>query len=582
MNRGNNRKGVHWKLGVLALCLVVLWCTPLMAAPADKQQPDLNGKLITAITLTGNANIAEDVIRPAIRLKPGEKLATEAVRQDLQGIYELGYFYDVAAQFTVVPEGVKVNYHLSENPILKGIVIKGNTKLTTEKIMSLMTVAQDKVLNSVQLNDSAAAIEQTYHDQGYVLSKVSDLNMSPIGILTVSINEGTLEGIRVKGNKKTKTYVITREMKLKTGEPFNANTAKRAMQKVYNLGYFEDVNMKLNPGREPNAVVLEAEVIEQRTGTFSIGGGYSKSDGLVGILELGDNNFKGTGDKVKAHWEFGGNGSNRNWEFGYTRPWLDSKETSLGVNFYNYTNEYNEYDGGNLLSTYDRKRQGWDITLGRPKNEFTRNYVTLKNRIDKYIAPVSGIDYSNDADYKARNFGTTRSIILAQTFDNRDNVIEPTEGRRTNLSGEFAGRIAGGDFKFNKYTYETRNYKKVGRKHVLAFKSTFGLATGNLPDSQRYALGGAETLRGYEDDEYKGNKLIATTVEYRFPLAQKVSGVVFTDAGKIWDGTGTALGGIKYSVGFGIRLTTPLGPIRLDYGRGKEGGRSHFSFGGQF
>jgi outer membrane protein insertion porin family len=95
------------------------------------------------------------------------------------------------------------------------------------------------------------------------------------------------------------------------------------MQKVYNTGYFEDVNMKLNPGKEPNSVVLEATVVEQKTGTFSIGGGYSEADGLIGIIEVGDNNFRGTGDKVKIHWEFGGNaGYNNNYEFFTPAPGL--------------------------------------------------------------------------------------------------------------------------------------------------------------------------------------------------------------------------------------------------------------------
>ena len=75
-------------------------------------------------------------------------------------------------------------------------------------------------------------------------------------MLTLSINEGILEGFAVKGNEKTKDYVITREMRLKPGEPFNAKDARRSMQRVYNLGFFDDVNVKINPGVEPNAVIL--------------------------------------------------------------------------------------------------------------------------------------------------------------------------------------------------------------------------------------------------------------------------------------------------------------------------------------
>lgn len=309
----------HSKL-LLALVLTV---SLLFGVILPANAAEVEGKTVTSISVTGNTTVPESSITPAIKLKPGDTLTADKVKQDMQTIYELGFFFDVVANFTEVPEGVQVTYTVMENPVLNSITFKGNTKVTTDKLTSMLTVTKGQILNSKNLNENMRAIEQYYHDQGYILAKVSDVNMSSGGALTITINEGVLEGIVIKGNEKTKNYVITREMKLKTGEAFNANDARRSMQKVYNLGYFEDVNMKLNPGKEPNGIVLETSVVEQKTGVFTIGGGYSKSDGLVGIIELGDNNFRGTGDKAKIHWEFGG-ASDKNYEFSYTKPWLDS------------------------------------------------------------------------------------------------------------------------------------------------------------------------------------------------------------------------------------------------------------------
>ncbi|MGL5513625.1 MAG: BamA/OMP85 family outer membrane protein, partial [Sporomusa sp.] len=458
-----------------------------------------------------------------------------------------------------------------------------NSKVDTHKITELVTTGKDGngILNSRTLNSNVRAIEQYYHDQGYILAKVSDVSMSPAGVLTLTINEGQLEGIVIKGNEKTKTNVITREMKVKTGEAFNAKDARRSMQKVYNLGYFEDVNMKLNPGQEPNAVVLEASVVEQKTGTFSIGGGYSKADGMIGIIEVGDNNFKGTGDKIKLHWEFGGT-SDRNWEVSYTRPWLDSKQTSLGFSVYDITNEYNKYTNGHRISTYDKKRKGVEVTLGRPNGEYIHNYITLKNRKDEYVEHVSGEDLTQREGYLDDNFGLTRSVTLTRVFDSRDNVFNATEGARYSLSAEFAGKAFGGDFDFNKYTVEGRRYYKVGRDHVIAGRLSLGYADGDMPETGRFSVGGSDTLRGYEDDEFEGNKMLTASVEYRFPVVSKVQGVVFSDLGNAWDGEGYKFDDLKYSVGVGIRLTTPIGPVRIDYAQGEDGGRTHFSFGGQF
>ena len=321
----------------------------------------------------------------------------------------------------------------------------------------------------------------------------------------------------------------------------------------------------------------------QKTGTFSIGAGYSKADGIIGIIEVGDNNFRGIGDKIKVHWEFGGSGSdNRNYEFSYTKPWLDAKQTSLSFSFYNMTNEYDHYKAGGVLdSTYDRKRKGMELTLGRPANDFVTNFVTLKNRSDSHVKHISGTDYSKEP-YLSDNFGTTRSLTLSRVFDSRDNVFNATEGKRYSLTAEFAGKSFGGDFNFNKYTAEGRQYLKVGKSQVVALRLTAGYANGNMPDSGKFAVGGSDTLRGYNDDEFKGDKMLTLSAEYRFPVATKVQGVFFTDFGKAWDDEGYKLTDLKGSAGVGVRITTPLGPIRLDYARGSSGAKTHFSFGGQF
>ncbi len=574
--RTTNRYGQLIFAAVLSL-IFVLGATNLSYAA------DITGKIVTNVSVAGNKTVASSTILSAAKIKPGDKVTADKIKQDLQAIYELGYFYDVVTNFQEVPEGVKVVYTVMENPVLKDIVVKGNTKVTTEKLMGYISVPKGKILNTKTLNENMRKIEGYYHDQGYILAKVSDVGIKPDGVLTVTISEGILEGIQIKGNDKTKNYVITREMKLKPGEPFNVKDARRSMQRVYNLGYFEDVNMKLNSGREPNSVVLETSVVEQKTGTFAIGGGYSEDDGMFGIIELGDNNFRGTGDKVKIHWEFGGT-SNANHEFSYTKPWLDSKQTSLGFSVYNMTNQYTDYyDDGDEKATYDKKRKGIEITLSRPQSEYIRNYITLKHRDDIYVGPVEGEQpqwYEDNPGDKVNNFGVTNSITLMHVLDSRDNIYNPTEGKRYSLSAEFAG--FGGDFDFNKYTAEGRQYFKVGKDHVIATRLTVGYADGKMPDSGRFAVGGSDTLRGYKDEQFKGDKMVAATVEYRFPVAKKVQGVVFTDVGKAWEDEGYKLSDLEASIGVGVRVTTPIGPIRLDYAKGSQDSRFHFSFGGQF
>lgn len=583
----------------------------LLSAGAPIYAADYTGKKITAVSVTGNATVPENQIMAVVKVKPGDTFDAEKIQQDMRSVYELGSFFDVVANFSEVPEGVKVIYTVMENPALKDVVIKGNTKVSTDKLKSMITAKPGAVLNSKTLNDDARAMEQYYHDQGYILARVSDVGMSPGGVLTVTVNEGTLEGVLIKGNQKTRTNVITREIKLKPGEPFNVKDAKRSMQKVYNTGYFEDVNMKLNPGREPNGVVLEADVVEQKTGTFTVGGGYSQADGLIGIIELGDTNYKGTGDKVKVHYEFGGKDSAHNYILSYNKPWLDDKQTSVGFSVFNTTYQYNDYGlaevGGknsDIRSTYDRQARGFTVSLGRPQGDTIQNNIIFKREKDTDVDYVSGpVDYLKSAanqadastlgqgyqfmtmhpDWLKQNFGLTQSVTLQRVYDTRDNVFAPTEGRRVGLTTEFAGRFIGGDFNYNKYTFDASQYLKVGNQHVVALRLQGGYGTGDLPDASKFAVGGIDSLRGYDDLEFKGSKMVTATAEYRFPIVKKVQGVVFTDIGNAWDDNASNNQmHLKSSVGVGVNVNTPLGPIRLDYARGDQGGKVEFGFGGQF
>ena len=347
-------------------------------------------------------------------------------------------------------------------------------------------------------------------------------------------------------------------------------------------------------------------MLEHKTGTITLGAGYSGSDGFVGIVEVGEENLRGTGDKIKVHWEFGGTAGYKNYSVSYLRPWIDSKGTSLGVTYFNQLNEYTDYnEKGQSVATYDRKSNGLNVSLGRQTGEFTRDYLTLEHRKDTYIwdnKDSSGFRYDTNqsqgprwnnhgypflaSGYLKNNFGTTNSVSWQKVFDSRDNVYEPSRGKRLSSTLQWGGHGLGGDFNFYKFTGEARTYKKVGNKQVLAFRGRIGWAVGDLPYSQLYTIGGSDSLRAYEDDQYRGKKMYNFTAEYRFPIWNKVSGALFTDLGDAWDAPNVPWFShsktFNASVGAGVRVTTPIGPVRIDYGISKNQKKFHFSFGGQF
>jgi len=478
---------------------------------------------------------------------------------------------------------------VEQRQVVNGVEITGNTLFKTNDLLNLLKTQPGSSLDKEKIQADSATIDSLYAKYGYVFSKVIGASIDKKGIVHFQIYEGKLEDILLQGNTKTKDKVILREIVNKKGVPFNANLARVTLQRLRNTGFFGDVSSRFYQGKDnPNDVIMSIEVEEQKTGLITLGAGYSSSNSVVGTLSYNESNLGGRGDQFGVSWEFGGTTGHNNYMLSYTHPWVNKLGDSLGFSIYDHEYNYDDYNrNGDSVAEYYKRTKAANVTYAFGRRLFIKDYLTFEVKKTDYTEYRSGYDYNQVPNYLDDNFGQTHSLSWSHVFDNRDNVFDPTKGKRLLLTGTVAGHGMGGDFSFYKLQAETRNYYKVGHAQVVALRLMGGIGFGNIPGSELFTIGGGNDLRGFEDDQFRGSRFYEGTVEYRYPIHKKVEGVVFADLGSAWGGTDNLFwyedSKKLYSAGgLGVRIKTPIGPINLNYAYGTNGGKFHFTFGGQF
>lgn len=571
--------GIRLKRVFSIVVLTAMLCT-LAAGVALAQEPGNN--LITAIGVKGNDVIPSEQILSVVATKVGQKIDNDKLRVDMQAIFDLGYFFNVQIFFEPHMGGVKLIFDLVENPKLKELSIKGTRVYSEEKIKEMMKTKTGQMLNSKSLREDITTIEKFYNESGYILAFIEDVNISPEGALTVTINEGFINAIRISGNEKTKEYVIHREMQVKPGDIFNLQQVQEDMRNIANLGFFNNVQPRIERVDDTSKVDLIVEVEENKTGNFQVGAVYSTKDGFLGYLEVKEQNLLGRAQKIGFKWEFG---QTKNYEINFYDPWLFGEKFSFGADIYNTTRKgLTETDKDtNYVYTYDKHTIGTSVQIGRPIYEDIMGAVKFKYEHTN-LNYRDGLDDGFEPDKEAEH-SNTRSLTFTASRDTTDNLFNPHTGTRVTASLEYAGQLLGGTTNFTKYNVEVAQYYPGFKQdHTWAFRVKTGLSPHNLPSFEKYAVGGSETLRGYKMNEFTGNKMLLLNAEYRIPIVKSIEGVIFSDSGYAWEyGKSINFSDMKFSLGAGVRLNTPLGQIRLDYAFGEKWkGMPHFSIGQTF
>jgi outer membrane protein insertion porin family len=556
------------------------------------------------LEIRGNRHItAEQILAAVTNTKVGEVLDEEKLRVDLRAILDLGWFADVSVRLENVEDGVRVVFFVIENPVIAEIIVEGNTAIPADEIQKALGVPIGEVLNLTRMREGARAVQKLYEDRGFVLARVQDIGLIPAegqdaqGRLRVRIVEGTIEAVRFEGLRRTREQTVRRHLMIRPGTVFNINDLNRDLQRLFDLGIFESIRARPEPGSSPDTAVIVIEVTEARTAQITGGVGYSTRDGLLGFIEFRDRNWRGMGQTFSVRTDRSVQllASPRfNYEVTFTDPFFDGRRTSLDLSLYSRTSEEKEYNiGGTAISRFDFRRAGGFAALTRPLDNITIGGIRLKSeRTDITVLPLNSSSppcgpppdpNCPPPSPSVLTPGRVVSLQLNGTRDSRNDRLRPIRGDRALVSAEFGVRFLGSDFGFGKYTVEYQRYFPLGPNSTILTRVLAGIATGSLPAQEQFVLGGASTVRSLPGGFSRGNSLYVANVEYHFPLSSilprlgDTRGIVFVDAGVVPTVTDTKIG-----YGIGVALQTPLGPIRIDLAFGPHGTQTWLSLGTPF
>ncbi|NQU95299.1 MAG: outer membrane protein assembly factor BamA [Candidatus Omnitrophica bacterium] len=491
---------------------------------------------------------------------------------------------------------------------VKDVVIKGNIVFPKEDVRDRISIKPGEAFSHTKIRENLENIRALYYQKGYMNVQIGadrsvDAKAHTIDVVFIidgkePVYVGTID---IKGNTKTKDIVIRRELRAYPGELFDGEKMRRSKERLYNLGFFEDVYFETKPTPDPNINDLEISVKETKTGEFSFGGGYSSIDEFIGFVQITQKNFDlfnfpyftGDGQNLSVRAELGV--VRNNYDISWTEPWIFDYPLSFGIDAYHRTH----YRKTHVGYGYEEIRSGGDVRLGKEFLEYVRGDLMYR------IENVDISDVSDDATQDLRDEegdNWLSSLILGVSFDNRDNIYSPTRGIFSRASIENTGGFLFGDKDFVKGYSSNSYYYSPWKKIVIEFKGRAGLATpysntDKVPIYERFYAGGANTIRGYlerrvgprdpsSNDPIGGEALLVGNIEAIFPIYEKViKAAVFYDVGNVWSKLDDfAQGGYKQGAGIGVRVRTPIGPLKLDWGYpltdnedDKKEGRFYFS-----
>ncbi|WP_284727909.1 outer membrane protein assembly factor BamA [Sphingomonas psychrolutea] len=573
---------------------------------------------IDKITFVGNSAYGDTRLASVIQTKRSNMLSfltrkdvynEDKLRADEEALRQF-YYNHGYADFRVISSDVALDASGNEYAITitvdEGQRYKfGNISVesTVEGVdgADLERLVETRAGNTYSARDvqkSMEAISRRVSSAGYPFARVvprGDRNFenNTIGV-TYMVDQGErayVERIEIRGNTRTRDYVIRREFDISEGDAFNQETISRAKRRLEALGYFTSVNISTAPGSASDRVVVVVDVVDQPTGAFSVGAGYSVGgDGLMLEASVEEKNFLGRGQFIRVA-VGGGLQSSRTYNFSFTEPYFLGYRLAAGFDLFRNETSSN--------SDYKYEETGGTVRVTAPITEELATTVRYTYKELKYTEDgaygADGLPYTGDDSMSAPYIDLIegspwRQSIIGHSvvYNTLDDRTMPREGIYASFTHEYAG--IGGDSEYYKVYGRVRYFQTLSDELDLVGSLSAGaghvVSTGdNLNVFDQFQIGGKD-LRGFETngigprlngDPLGGTTYFTASAEVNFPLPAlpqdlNIRGSFFADAGTLYGNDVSNSAGVvgtdmsmRASLGAGILWLSPFGPLRFDY-----------------
>ena len=589
---------------VIALILIML-----MVMVSGLQAKKKNAYKITSITFEGNnvyrsRTLQEVMVTRASKFLSSAYYYPEIFSEDLKNLVlfynQNGYLQAKISDYSLDRNDEKKQISIvikifeGEPTYIEGIAIFGNTVFSNSTLQKAIGMQKGHLLQQKKVQDATYKLLTMYADEGYLDAEVvPDIRVNDehhralIDFQITEHDQYSIRDIIIQGLEITKKKIILRELTFKSGEIVNYSKLLASQRALYLTGLFESVFIRpitIDSLLSQKDILIEIK--EKIPGEFNLGAGYGSLDKARVFTELLHSNLWGTAQKISLNGKL--SYITRKIEASYTEPWTFGIKLKTDVNIFD---EYNEEPG------YDILQYGAKMIVG--KSFTAHSSASIAYRYEK--VHFSNVKVQELPDKYNSNLN---SLTLSAIHDERDNMFNTTHGYVFSMNSEIAASYEKNTDVFGHLVVIGRYFIPVTSSTVIALSlEAGGLALlGNstsIPLNGRFYTGGPHSLRGFSYRKVgpldaKGLPLggrfkIVTNLEVRQNFYKFIGGVIFFDFGNVWSNLkDVKKQPMRSCPGIGLRVATPLGVVRCDYGfnwfpkSGEPSGKLYFSFGQAF